>query len=77
MGGLIKHNSKRLRIPDKSMKRVEAFKSPGIKDLGTMDSKDLFNVDRGTANLSTAGKGSAVVDIGSREGRKLKKGSVL
>ena len=25
MGGLIKHNSKRLRIPDKSMKRVEAF----------------------------------------------------
>ncbi len=81
--GLIK-KSKRLQIPDKSMKRVKggAFKSPGINDLGTMKSRDIFNVDKGTAGLSTAGmfvgdkisqRGSAIVDLGTSEGRKLTK----
>jgi len=81
--GLLK-KSKRLRIPDKSMKKVPggAFKSPGIKDLDMMGSKNIFNVGRGTKELSTAGmfvgdkvaqRGSAIIDLGTSEGRKLTK----
>ncbi len=63
MGGFLKSKGK----------KVKAFESPGITDAGIMNSKDLFNVPNSAANLSTAGRGSAIMDIGSMEGRKLTK----
>lgn len=62
MGGFLKSNGK----------SIKTFEKPGIIDAGVMSSKELFNVGQSTKGLSTV-PGTALMDIGSKEGRKLTK----